>query len=252
MSLGWQLQRFAPVAQEDRVGLVGDEQIELARAHAGAGTGGGEYLGDDAIAAADDGSHARLVKRQIDGARARLPVAPAIRRARLHVARELGLNAQLHAEQRRALPERDVAHAGAVAGDGCVRPEPQPGLREHPAAGVLDVAEQRAPTARLDSTLVVVATEFGRPPQFDSGGGRGHQSEAFSGLLAGGGLRTGQVVGQTDELARAIVDRPVSVPDFFATIYAALGINPARELDAGGRPVPITDHGRPIAEVFGT
>jgi uncharacterized protein (DUF1501 family) len=104
---------------------------------------------------------------------------------------------------------------------------------------------------RLDSTLIVVATEFGRPPEFDSGGGRGHQSQAFSGLLVGGGLRTGQVIGQTDELAKAIVDRPVSVPDFFATIYAAMGINPAKELDAGGRPVPITDHGRPIAELFG-
>jgi hypothetical protein len=43
----------------------------------------------------------------------------------------------------------------------------------------------------------------------------------------------------------------VSIPDFHATIYAALGINPAKELDATGRPVPITDHGRPIAELFG-
>ncbi|MCA1685751.1 MAG: DUF1501 domain-containing protein, partial [Planctomycetia bacterium] len=106
-------------------------------------------------------------------------------------------------------------------------------------------------TGRLDSTLVVVATEFGRPAQFDSGGGRGHQSTAFSAVLAGGGLRTGQVVGQTDDLARSIVSDPVSVPDFHATIHAALGIDPARELKAGGRPVPITDHGTPIARLFG-
>jgi hypothetical protein len=104
---------------------------------------------------------------------------------------------------------------------------------------------------RLDSTLIVVATEFGRPAAFDAGGGRGHQSSAFSALLAGGGLRTGQVVGATDDLAKTIVDRPVSIADFHATIYATLGINPSKELDASGRPVPITDHGHPIAELFG-
>jgi hypothetical protein len=103
---------------------------------------------------------------------------------------------------------------------------------------------------RLDTTLVVVATEFGRPAAFDAGGGRGHQSSAFSALLAGGGLRTGQAIGTTDDLAKAVVDRPVSIADFHATIYAALGINPSKELDASGRPVPITDHGRPIAELF--
>ncbi len=105
---------------------------------------------------------------------------------------------------------------------------------------------------RLESTLVVVATEFGRPAEFDSGGGRGHQSTAFSALLAGGGLRTGKIIGVTDSLAKTIVDRPVSVPDFHATIHATLGINPAKELrSSDGRPVPITDHGRPIVELFG-
>ena len=59
----------------------------------------------------------------------------------------------------------------------------------------------------LDSTLVVIATEFGRPPEFDSGGGRGHQSEAYSMLLAGGGLKTGQAIGATDELGKK-VQRP--------------------------------------------
>ncbi|MFO0960905.1 MAG: DUF1501 domain-containing protein [Isosphaeraceae bacterium] len=114
-------------------------------------------------------------------------------------------------------------------------------------AGLIDDLQR---VGRLDSTLIVVATEFGRPPEFDSGGGRGHQWVAFSGLLAGGGLKTGRVVGETDELAKKIVDRPVSIPDFHATIYATLGINPSKYLETGGRPVPITDHGRPIAELF--
>ena len=102
----------------------------------------------------------------------------------------------------------------------------------------------------LDTTLVVIATEFGRPPEFDSGGGRGHQSRAFSGLLAGGGLRTGRVIGATDELAKTVVDRPVSIPDFHATIHCALGIDPHKNLYSGSRPVPITDRGQPVAELF--
>ncbi len=120
---------------------------------------------------------------------------------------------------------------------------------DHALSGLIDDLER---IGRLDRTLVVVATEFGRPAEFDSGGGRGHQSTAFSMLLAGGGLRTGKAIGVTDDLAKTIVERPVSIPDFHATIHAALGINPAKELHAeGGRPVPITDHGQPITELFG-
>ena len=102
----------------------------------------------------------------------------------------------------------------------------------------------------LDKTLIVVSTEFGRPAGFDGGGGRGHHSKSFSALLAGGGLKTGQAIGTTDETAMKIVDRPVSVPDLFATIFAALGVNPAKHLFDGDRPVPITDNGSPIAELF--
>lgn len=102
----------------------------------------------------------------------------------------------------------------------------------------------------LERTLIVISTEFGRPPGFDGRGGRGHQPGAFTGVLAGGGLRTGQVVGETDELGKKVVKDPVSVPDFFATTYRALGIDPAHELYAGERPVPITDGGQPIARLF--
>lgn len=105
-------------------------------------------------------------------------------------------------------------------------------------------------TRLLERTLVVLATEFGRPPEFDTGGGRGHQSVAFSGLLAGGGLRTGRVVGQTDELGKTVTERPVTIPDFHATIHTALGIDPDKNLFAGPRPVPITDRGRSIREIL--
>ena len=102
----------------------------------------------------------------------------------------------------------------------------------------------------LDKTLIVITTEFGRPPGFDGGGGRGHQGSAFSCVLAGGGLNHCGAYGVTDELSKRIVAEPVGVPDFFATIHAALGIDYAKNLHAGDRPVPITDRGSPIAKLF--
>lgn len=102
----------------------------------------------------------------------------------------------------------------------------------------------------LDKTLIVVTTEFGRPPEFDSGGGRGHQATAFSCVLAGGGLRHCGAYGETDELGKKIVTGPVSVSDFFATIHAALGIDYAKNLYDGDRPVPVTDMGQPIRSLF--
>ena len=102
----------------------------------------------------------------------------------------------------------------------------------------------------LDKTLVMVTSEFGRPPEFDSGGGRGHQGKTFTCVLAGGGLHHCGAYGQTDELSKTIVSDPVSVPDLFATVHAALGIDYTRNLYDGDRPVPITDGGAPIARLF--
>ena len=124
-------------------------------------------------------------------------------------------------------------------------------LYKIPPAQLLRVIEDLERQRRLDKTLIVVATEFGRPPEFDGGGGRGHYSKAFSMVLAGGGLKTGQAVGTTDELGNNILDTPVSIADFHATIYQAMGIDPAKELYDGERPVPITDHGQPLVELFG-
>lgn len=102
----------------------------------------------------------------------------------------------------------------------------------------------------LDKTLVVVATEFGRPPEFDGRGGRGHQGSTFSLVLAGGGLKHCGAYGVTDETCKKIVENPVPLVDFHATIHAALGIDPAAELHDGARPVPITDGGVPIRALF--
>ena len=102
----------------------------------------------------------------------------------------------------------------------------------------------------LDTTLIVIGTEFGRPPEFDGGGGRGHQGTAFSLVLAGGGLKHCGAYGVTDDLGKKIVEKPVSIPDFHATVHAALGIDPKKELYDGPRPVPITDGGQPIRALF--
>ncbi len=59
------------------------------------------------------------------------------------------------------------------------------------------------------------------------------------------------MIGETDEFSRKVVNEPVSVADLHATIYAAMGIDPSKELFDGDRPVPITDHGKPIAKLFG-
>jgi uncharacterized protein (DUF1501 family) len=118
---------------------------------------------------------------------------------------------------------------------------------DHGVAALIRDLEQHQ---LLDKTLIVIATEFGRPAQFDGGGGRGHYGKCFSCVLAGGGLRTGQAVGVTDDLAMNIVSDPVTVPDLFATIVAALGIDASKNLMDGERPVPITDGGKPIARLF--
>jgi hypothetical protein len=114
------------------------------------------------------------------------------------------------------------------------------------SALITDLEQKRM----LDRTLIVVATEFGRPAAFDGRGGRGHQGTTFSMVLAGGGLKHRGAYGVTDDLAKTIVENPVSLPDFHATIHAALGVNPSKELMAGSRPVPITDGGKPVAALF--
>jgi hypothetical protein len=103
----------------------------------------------------------------------------------------------------------------------------------------------------LDKTLIVVSTEFGRPPDFDAQGGRGHQPQVFSVVLAGGGLKHRGAYGESDELSKKPARDALSVPDLFATIYNTLGIAPDKVLHDGDRPVPVTDNGRPAAGLFG-
>jgi hypothetical protein len=115
------------------------------------------------------------------------------------------------------------------------------------AALIRDLKTQKL----LDKTLIVVGTEFGRPPEFDGRGGRGHQGTTFSMVLAGGGLKHCGAYGVTDELSKQPVENSVPLVDFHATIHAAMGIDPGKELMDGTRPVPITDGGKAVTALFG-
>ncbi|MGD9723516.1 MAG: DUF1501 domain-containing protein [Pirellulales bacterium] len=101
--------------------------------------------------------------------------------------------------------------------------------------------------------LVGVWGEFGRTPMINQNVGRDHWPRVGCALLAGGGLRTGQVIGATDRLGGEAVDRPVTFPELFATLYHHLGIDAAAVTlpDLNGRPQYLVDDGaRPLAELI--
>ena len=105
----------------------------------------------------------------------------------------------------------------------------------------------------LESTLVITAGEFGRTPKINSnkrGPGRDHWGRCFSVTLGGGGIHTGRVIGSSDKYGAVPEDRPVSVPDFVATVYEALGLNPQAQFIAQGRPLTMLPEGTPISELL--
>ncbi len=114
-------------------------------------------------------------------------------------------------------------------------------------AALLDDLNQRG---MLERTLVAVAGEFGRTPQINKDQGRDHWGAAQSVLLAGGGIRGGQVYGATDKIAAYPSDKPVSPEDYLATIYHAMGLDPHSEMiDRENRPHQLVD-GVPVKGLF--
>jgi hypothetical protein len=104
----------------------------------------------------------------------------------------------------------------------------------------------------LDKDVAVVAWgEFGRTPQINREAGRDHWPQVGGGLLAGGGFRTGQVIGATDRLGGEIADRPVHFGEVLATLYRHLEIDPtlAHLTDHSGRPQYLLDHATPLPEL---
>jgi len=95
----------------------------------------------------------------------------------------------------------------------------------------------------LDSTLVLVTTEFGRTPKVNGTAGRDHYPKVFSIVMAGGGMKQGYVHGATDPTGSEVDTDPLTVPDYAATIYSLLGIDFEKTLLAGTRPVKIVKDG---------
>ena len=100
--------------------------------------------------------------------------------------------------------------------------------------------------AWTDDVSVVVWGEFGRTPQINPNGGRDHWPRVACALLAGGGMKTGQVIGATDKLAASPITRPVHFHEVFATLYHTLGIDTEKTTldDMSGRPQYLVDHGK--------
>src|SRR5450631_1648298 len=104
----------------------------------------------------------------------------------------------------------------------------------------------------LSSTMVVATGEFGRTPKINPAGGRDHWPQCWTMSMAGGGIKGGQVVGASDEIGAAPVDRPVMPAHVAATVYKCLGIPVETELKTPqGRVVRLVDHGfDPIDELL--
>ncbi len=102
----------------------------------------------------------------------------------------------------------------------------------------------------LDETLVIAMGEFGRTPKLNSRGGRDHWPRVFSVVLAGGGIRGGQVIGSSDRVGESPHEKPVTPSDLAHTIYTLLGIDPQQELHTpDGRPVRLNQGGSMIREL---
>ncbi len=116
------------------------------------------------------------------------------------------------------------------------------------AALLKDLHERK----RLETTLVVCMTEFGRTPRINANDGRDHWPMGFSVVLAGAGIKGGQVIGKTSADGTRVEEGPVTPPELLATVYQAVGIDPAKTHKANtGQPVPLVEKGaRPVKEAL--
>jgi hypothetical protein len=117
------------------------------------------------------------------------------------------------------------------------------------SALVLDLEDR----GLLNDVLIVVWGEFGRTPRIDpKSGGRHHWPQVGPALLAGGGLRMGQIIGATDRDAGTAIARPVHYKDIVATLYHHVGLDPHRTslTDPQGRPQHLLDTGTPLRELM--
>lgn len=122
-------------------------------------------------------------------------------------------------------------------------------MLDHGLGALLEDLKQRG---MLESTLIVAMGEFGRTPRINPAGGRDHWPQAWSILMAGGGVQGGRVVGRTDDIGAFPVERPTTPAEVVATIYHCLGVSLDTELPCPSeRAIPIVDPGvKPIGELL--
>jgi uncharacterized protein (DUF1501 family) len=118
---------------------------------------------------------------------------------------------------------------------------------DHAVSAFLDDVHSRG----LDKDVLLVITgEFGRTPKINGNAGRDHWAPLSTLALAGGGLKMGQVVGESNSKVEVPKSTPISPQDLMATVFHVLGIPPGMHVrDGSGRPVPMLDGGKPIAEL---
>jgi hypothetical protein len=135
-------------------------------------------------------------------------------------------------------------HHGQVF-DGCRRQLP---ALDAAIASLVDDLHERGLSERV---LVIVWGEFGRTPRINRQAGRDHWPGCMSAVVAGGGLRMGQVIGASSRRAEAPVDRALRPEDLLRTVYEVLAIDAHREFrNESGRPLAILNQGEPIAELL--
>jgi len=115
------------------------------------------------------------------------------------------------------------------------------------AALIRDLARR----GQLDRTIVICAGEFGRSPSINPFGGRDHWPIGYSLAIAGGGLKGGLAVGETDPEGKKAPERPATIADVHATVLTTLGLKPGKEnISPVGRPIKLSE-GKPIGELLG-
>jgi hypothetical protein len=103
----------------------------------------------------------------------------------------------------------------------------------------------------LANTMVICMGEFGRTPKVNSSAGRDHWAGSCFITIGGGPVKTGMAVGESDETGSNPKERPITVEDFAATVYKALGVNTDKAYEtADSRPVRILESGEPVHELF--
>lgn len=118
--------------------------------------------------------------------------------------------------------------------------------------GLSALVEDLSTRGLLDETLVVWFGDFGRTPKINPAQGRDHWASAGVAIMAGGGLKVGQVVGRTNALGEYVTDNPVTPQDLAATIYQTLGVNLHTWYRAqDGRPIELVPTGKPVRDLVG-